>query len=252
MSGSFKDHFSAHAADYAAFRTGYPGELFDWLATLPARRGLAWDAGTGNGQAAVALAERFERVVATDPSAEQLAHAVPRPNVEYRLAAAEASGLPDGAVDLATAAQAYHWFDFERYAAEVRRVLAPGGAVAVWVYDLPRVAPRIDAAVDRLHKEIAGPYWPPERRWVDEGYLTMPFPFAEVPAPGFPAETRWTLDRLLGYLGTWSSVRRYRQALGSDPLDLVTAEIAEAWGEPDEVRPVRWPLHLRVGRVPAG
>lgn len=246
---SFKDHFSGHAADYAAYRPGYPRALVDFIATLPERRGLALDCATGNGQAAVEVAGYFDRVIATDASAQQVAHAQPHPKVEYRVAPAEESGLEDGTVDLVTVAQGLHWFDFDGFYAEVRRVLAPGGAVAAWTYNLARVSPEVDAVVDRLAYREAVSYWPPERRWVDEEYRTIPFPFAEVEAPRFEYEARWSLDRLVFYVRTWSACRRYWKETGRDPIETVQEELEAAWGDPKEPRRVCWPVFLRAGRV---
>ena len=244
----FKDHFSGHAASYAAYRPGYPPRLFEILAALPRERRLAWDSGTGSGQAAVALADHFERVVATDPSEPQISHALPHPRIEYRLGKAESSGLESGSVDLATAAQAFHWYDFEAYFAEVERVLAPGGVVAVWTYNLARVDPEVDRWIDRLGREIVGPWWPPERRWVDEEYQTIPFPFEEIPIAPLRHEEPWDLERLTSYLRTWSSVQRYRKETGRDPLDEVVDGLATSWGDPAEVRTVHWPIFIRAGR----
>jgi SAM-dependent methyltransferase len=246
MTGSFKDHFSGHAAAYASYRPGYPSELFDFVAGLPRRRGVAWDCGTGNGQSAVGLAERFERVIATDPSARQLEHAMAHPRVEYRIAPAESSGLPDRSVDLVAAAQAFHWFDFDRFFAEARRVLAPGGAVALWTYNLARVSPEVDEQTDRLAYRIVVSYWPPERKWVDEEYRTIPFPFPEVPAPPMWHEERWDLERFLLYIRTWSSCQRYQKETGKDPIEEVRSELAAAWGPPEQVRTVTWPIFLRA------
>jgi SAM-dependent methyltransferase len=243
----FKDHFSGHAADYAAYRPGYPEALFDFLASLPRRRTLALDCATGNGQAAIGLAERFEHVVAIDASREQLASARPHPRVEYRVARAEETGLPDASIDLVSAAQAVHWFDFERFYAEARRLLAPGGAVAVYTYNLVRVEPRFDRLVDRLAYEVVEAFWPPERRWVDEEYRTLPFPFAEVAAPRLFNEAEWDLGRVLRYIGTWSSYQRYRKTTGRDPIKLLQDELTAAWGDPAAARPVRWPIFLRAG-----
>jgi len=246
---TFKDHFSAHAKAYASSRPGYPRDLVAAVVRLPRERRLALDCGTGNGQAALGLAESFERVVATDPSAAQLAHATPHPRVEYRVAPAEASGLPDASVDLVTAAQAFHWFDFDRFFAEVKRVLAPGGAVALWTYNLVRVDPAVDAQVDRLAHDVAAPYWPPERHWVDDEYRTVPFPFAEVAIPPFAHEEHWDLEHLVAYLRTWSATARYIQEKGADPLDEIWDDLVAAWGEPERVRPVVWPLYLRAGHL---
>jgi len=245
----FKDHFSAHAADYAAYRPTYPSALFELLASLPRRRALALDCATGNGQAAIGLAERFDRVLAIDASREQLASARPHPRIEYRVARAEETGVESGGVDLVSAAQAVHWFDFDRFYAEVRRVLAPGGAVALYTYNLVRVDPGFDRVLDRLAREVVGPYWPPERRWVDEEYRTLPFPFAEVPVPRLENEARWDLDRLLRYVATWSAYRRYREATGRDPIKMLQDELVAAWGDPAAARPVRWPIYMRAGHV---
>jgi SAM-dependent methyltransferase len=245
----FKDHFSAHAADYAAYRPGYPAALFDALAALPRRRELALDCATGNGQAAVGLAERFAHVLAIDASQEQLASAAAHPRVEYRLARAEASGAAAGSVDLVTAAQAVHWFDFDKFYAEARRVLAPGGAIAVFTYNLARVTPGFDRLIDRLAREIVGPWWPPERRWVDEEYRTLPFPFAEVSMAPIENTADWDLGRLLRYVGTWSACRRYQQETGRDPIKMVQDELVAAWGNPAQARRVSWPIYIRAGHV---
>jgi SAM-dependent methyltransferase len=247
---AFADHFSPVAERYAAVRPTYPPELFAWLATLPARRERAWDVGTGSGQAAVTLAGHFAEVVATDAAAAQLARAVPHPRVRYRRAAAEASGLEAGAVDLVTVAQAVHWFDLDRFWAEVRRVAAPGGVVAVWTYHGVGLTPAIDRVVERFYGEVVGRYWPPERAAVEDGYRSLPFPFAEIAAPAFHIRQRWDLARVAGYLGTWSASRHWSDAHGgADPVAEIAADLAAAWGDPAEEREVVWPLGLRVGRV---
>lgn len=242
------DHFSAVAADYSRYRPGYPPELFAYLAPLPARRRLAWDCATGNGQAAVGLAEHFDRVVGTDLSAAQIAHAAAHPRVAYRVALAEAPALEAGSVDLVTVAQALHWLDTTRFFAEVERVLAPGGAVAAWCYNLLDVDPGVNAVIGRFYSRIVGRYWAPERRLLEAGYRTIPFPFAEVAPPAFAMQAEWRLADLTGYLGTWSATERYRALEGEDPLERIVADLTAAWGDPETPRTVRWPLNLRVGR----
>lgn len=246
---TFKDHFSGHAGAYHEARPTYPEALFDWLAAQAPARSLAWDAGCGNGQASVALARRFARVHATDPSAAQVANAETRANIDYRVEPAEACSLADASVDLATVAQALHWFDHARYYAEVRRVLVPGGVIAAWSYADCSVSPAVDAAKNRLYVDLTGRYWPPERRYIDEGYRTLPFPFDEIAAPAFDMHVEWTLAQFLAYLRSWSATQRYLAANGVDPVALVEEEIARGWGDPLQARRVRWDFHVRAGRV---
>ncbi len=249
---TFKDHFSAQSKDYARYRPTYPGALFDWLASVAPSRALSWDVATGNGQAAVALAERFERVVATDPSAAQLANAEPRPNVEYRNEPAERSSLADESADLVTVAQALHWFDLPAFLAEAGRVLRRGGVLAAFCYELHESTPAIDAIVERYYGETVGPYWPPERRFLESGYSGLELPFPRLDPPPFEMTLAWTLDDLVGYLGTWSATRRYTEARGRDPLPAVRAELAAAWGaDPSEARTMRWPLVVKACRKPS-
>lgn len=245
----FKDHFSGHAPDYRSHRPTYPPELFAYLASVSIGRTLAWDCGTGNGQAAVVLADHFDRVFATDPSAEQIANAEPHPKIEYAVAPAEACPLTDISADLITVAQAIHWFDFDRFYAEVRRVLRPGGVIAAWGYAFHRVNQAVDAVLEKLESEFVSPYWPPERAYPEARYTTLPFPFADVPAPLFTMNMSWTLADTLGYLNTWSATKRFIKAHGFNPVERLTPEFAVAWGNPNEPRAVTWDLFLKVGRV---
>jgi SAM-dependent methyltransferase len=236
------------SVDYARFRPGYPESLFDYLASLCRGRRLAWDCGTGTGQAAVPLAGRFDRVEATDASPEQIDRAVARPNVTYRVAAAEDSGLEAASVDLVTMAQALHWFSLDRTWGEVRRVVRPDGVVAAWCYTFPRIDARVDPVFSRFHGVTLGGCWPPARRHVDRGYRDLEFPFQELRPPEFRMQERWTLDRFLGYLGSWSAVRVFRQRHGSDPVARVRPDLERAWGRASDRRMVEWTIHLRVGR----
>jgi SAM-dependent methyltransferase len=243
----FKDYFSGHAAEYARHRPTYPPELFAHLAELAPRREQAWDCATGSGQAALALAAHFAHVIATDASPEQLSSAAVHARVAYRLAAAERSGIETATVDCVTIAQALHWFDLEAFYAEVRRVLVPRGVIAAWSYDVASISPQVDAILARYYREIVGPYWPAERSAVENGYRTLAFPFEELATGRWEMRVHWELEQLLGYVATWSASRRYAAARGSDPLDLVRAELERAWGAAP--RDVTWPLLARIGRV---
>lgn len=249
MDVTFKDLFSAKAGEYARFRPRYPADLYAWVAAQPRERRLAVDVGTGNGQAAVELARHFERVVGVDPSAEQLANATPAANVTYRVGGAEATGVePGSSADLLTAAQAFHWFKQEAFFAEVRRVVRPGGCLAVWCYGLTAISREVDAAVHELYEDRLGPYWEPERRLVEQGYRLERFPFEEIAAPSFEMRLDWTIEQLIGYLGTWSPLKRYREARGADALAESLPRLRAAWGEA-ETRAVTWPISVRAFRI---
>jgi SAM-dependent methyltransferase len=248
MPANFKDHFSGHASLYSRFRPTYPGALFDFLADAAPARLLAWDCATGGGQAALALADRFEKVIATDASAEQIKAAKPHARVEYRVAPAEAGGPASGSVDLLAVAQALHWFDREKFYAEAKRTLKPGGVLAVWSYNLLSITPELDALVNHFYHEIVGPYWPPERKLVEQGYGGIEFPFMEISAPEFAMNAGWTLEDFAGYLTTWSSVRRFMDAQGADPVAALLPALRKIWGDPGSSRRISWPLELRAGR----
>jgi len=245
---SFVDHFSGHARGYAAHRPSHPPGLIAYLASLCAGRALAWDAGTGSGQAAVLLAAHFERVLATDASAQQISHARPHPRVVYRFALAHESGLPPHSADLVTVAQALHWFDLPRFYAEVERVLRPGGIVAAWCYGSVTIAPDVDPVVERFYTGRVGRYWPAERRHVETGYRDLEFPFKEMPATGWVLGSDLTRQEFLDYVATWSSVAGARKAEGIDPVVELKRDLEEIWPD-DRRRAVTWPISLRVGGV---
>lgn len=245
----FSDHFSDRAARYAAHRPTYPAALVDFLASAAPRTRLAWDAGCGSGQLSTSLARRFERVVATDSSAEQLANAPRHPNVHFVRARAEASGLRERIADLAVTAQAAHWFDLDDYYAEARIVGRPGGVIALVSYGVPTVDESIDRVMHRFYGDTLLSYWAPERRHVEDGYRSLPFPFEEIEAPRMEIHVEWTLTDLLGYVATWSAVRALEKAKGHPAIQGFRLELAHAWGSHVSTRSIRWPLSMRVGRL---
>jgi SAM-dependent methyltransferase len=244
---TFKDHFSKQAADYATFRPTYPRELFDYLGSIAPSRQLAWDCGTGNGQAAVGLASVFDHVIATDASEKQIANAQSHEAIEYSVAPAEKSGIGSETIDLITIAQALHWFDLDRFYSEARRVLRPDGVLAASAYNLLHIEPTIDEVVNRYYYEVVGPFWPPERELIEQ-FANLSFPFHEIGAPEFEMTAHWNLDHLLGYLRTWSSTQRYIAAKRGDPLEQIIDDLRGTWSNPGQTRSVTWPLILRIGR----
>ena len=246
---NFKDHFSKQATDYAKYRPGYPQELFAYLASLCRERATAWDCGTGNGQAALHLREHFQIVIATDPSEKQIKNAVPHERIFYQISRAEKTAIKSNTIDLITVAQAIHWFDFPEFYKEVRRVSKPGGILAVWCYGLLKVSAEIDAAINQFYNDTVGAYWPPERKWVDENYRTLPLPFQETTSPPFFMSDNWNLLEMLGYLNTWSAVQYFINANGFNPVEKLIERLQPLWGMESQKRKITWPLHLRIGKV---
>lgn len=243
--------FDQGGEQYARYRPDYPPELATALAQLAPDRRLAVDVGCGNGQFTRQLGLHFDRVIGIDPSADQLAHAATDAKVDYRCAPAEALPLADGSASLITAAQAAHWFDLAPFYGEVRRIAAPGGVIALVSYGTCTLEPILDARFQLFHGMEMAPYWPPERHLVDTGYADIPFPFAPAPyaMPALSIRRSWTFDQLLGYVGTWSAVRRAREAGCQETLSDFANDLIALWGEPGQVRPIVWPIRIRAGLV---
>jgi SAM-dependent methyltransferase len=247
---SYAHLFTKQSGSYSKFRPSYPEALFDFLAEECPRRELVWDVGTGNGQAARSLAHRFDKVIATDVAEAQIAAATPEPRVTFLVSPAEKSPLESGTADLVSVAQALHWFHLDAFYAEVRRVLRPGGLIAVWTYGWFTTDEPLHSLVDNYGKVFLGPYWTSRSKIVEEGYRSLPFPFAEVQAPRFQMSADWTYPQLRGYLDSWSATQLYKDREGGkDPYDTVRSRIEEAWGDPDRIHPIVWDLTLKVGRV---
>jgi SAM-dependent methyltransferase len=242
------DNFSTGGQDYALYRPDSPKEVFDFLYAHTKAFDMAWDCGTGNGQVAKQLAKSFKTVYATDISADQLKHAPQRENIIYRQERVEQTSFPDHTFDLITVAQAIHWFDFEPFYKEVRRVAKPGALFAAWTYSRLQVNPAVDKVIDHFYLDITHPYWDQNRRYVDSKYQTIPFPFEEIIAPEIQIIKSYTLDQLIGYLRTWSGVRHYIEKEKRDPVGLILDNIKKAWGSTETLE-IRWPVHVRAGYV---
>jgi len=244
----FKDRFSGHASEYAQYRPHYPRALFEYLAGIAPERKTAWDCATGNGQAAVPLAEFFERVLGTDASEKQIENAEAHERVRYSVIPAEHSELAPGSVDLITVAQALHWFERYAFYAEAKRVLKPNGILAVWTYNLFRISPEIDRLIANFYRETVGPYWDFERKLVETEYSTIDFPFEELAPPAFHMEAEWSFEQVLGYLRTWSATKNFMADRGFDPVTALRESLQPLWGDLQKTRIAAWPLGMRVGR----
>ena len=243
-----KDNFSNQSAAYSKYRPGYPQELFDFILQFVSIRNLAWDAGTGNGQTAAALARYFTKVFATDISRQQLNNAIIDHNILYAPEPAENTSLADASVNLITVSQALHWFNFNDFYAEVKRVAAPGAVIAVWSYSLLKIDASIDALLHQYHYKTLGNYWDAERKFVDDAYTTIPFPFKEIATPSFEIKMNWNLQELRGYLNTWSALQKFIAANGYSPVQALIEEMSKYWPA-GQIKQISFPLHLKMGKV---
>ncbi|MBX3709888.1 MAG: class I SAM-dependent methyltransferase [Gammaproteobacteria bacterium] len=244
------NHFGEKSEDYSRYRPDYPSELYHYLANLTVKHDLAWDCGTGNGQAAMCLAAYFELVIGSDVNQAQLDVARKKNNIRYHCWSAEKTELSDATVDLITIAQALHWFDLDAFYREVKRVSKEAGIISAWCYSLPLINEEIDAIVMKLYAEILGEqYWPTERRYIDEEYQTIFFPFRKIITPKFAIVKEVNLTQFMGYLNTWSAVKEYQKVNDNNPTALIYPDLLAAWEKPEEEHVIRWPIHLLAGHV---
>ena len=244
-----KDLFSTQSDIYAKYRPGYPPELLVYILQYVSGRKIAWDCATGNGQAAVLLSPFFEMVEATDVSERQITNSIPVTNIHYSVSRAENTSFADDTFNLITVAQAYHWFDFMAFEKEVKRVLKRDGIIAIWGYGLVQCDyDELNSIIHSFYRNTVGPYWDPERKYVDDHYRTVPFPYDQLPAKEFFIEQKWSLQEMLGYLNTWSSVQRFIKAKKVNPVDPLETELQKSWPSNSAVV-FRFPLFLRIGKV---
>lgn len=244
----FKDHFSDKSVQYRQYRPQYPRELFRYLASIAPSTNKAWDCACGTGQSAQGLKEYFKDVIATDASKNQIEQAKQAQNITYKISAAEKTNLQNGEIDVITVAQALHWLDLPAFFKETDRVLTDKGILAVWTYNLMKINREIDKIINRLYHEVLGQYWPPERTMVEDGYKSIDFPFNRITPPSFTMRADWNLDQFLGYLETWSALKKYAQNNSPREIELCFDEIKASWKNPGSTHTVTWPLTVILRR----
>ncbi len=243
-----KDLFSRDSKQYAKFRPTYPDELYHFIFQHVNHKQYAWDVGTGNGQVARVLARHFEQVYATDISQKQLEEAVQLPNVQYLRCNEYETSFATHTFDLITVGQAIHWFNIDLFYQEVQRVAKKGAIIAVWGYNLLRISPQIDTLIQQFYKEKVGSFWNAERKYVEESYQTIPFPFQVITSPNFQIEVFWDLTMLEGYLNTWSSVGKFIQTHLYNPVNELIVSLNPFWKK-NEQKKIIFPIFVRLGVV---
>lgn len=241
-----KDNFSTKSANYKAYRPGYPTEIFDLIKENLTSFEKAWDCGAGNGQIANEIATFFKQVEATDISGNQIANAVKKNNIHYSVQPAEETNFNNNVFDLVISAQAVHWFDFERFYAEIRRCLKPDGLVIIMGYGLFRSNSAAKDVITKFYNETIGSYWDPERKYLDDKYQTIPFPFKEQKTLEFEQKYNWDIEHLLGYLRTWSAVKHYERENNQDPVSLIENDLRESFGRKNKIT---FPVFVKMGKI---
>lgn len=244
-----KDLFSSQSDLYAKYRPTYPKELYEYILSFVKEKNTAWDCATGNGQAALVLADYFKKVIATDISAAQIEKATRKENIEYSVCSAESTPFAENTFDLVTVAQAYHWITWDEFRKEATRVCKPNAVIAVWTYySRTTDDERIDKAVNDFYENVAKPYWDYERKYVDEKYSTVEFDYELLPVKDFETVLHWKREELVGYISSWSAVQKFIKVNGYSPIPMIEEKIKKLWQE-DEVKKVVFPIHLKLGKI---
>jgi len=244
-----KDLFSKQSDLYARYRPGYPKELYDHILSFVKEKSIAWDCATGNGQAAVVLADHFKKVIATDISAAQIDRAIKKENIEYSVCPAESTPFADNTFDLVTVAQAYHWINWKEFKKEVTRVCKPGAIIAIWVYfrNMPGDK-KIDDAIFNFYENVTRPYWDEARKYVEELYETVEFDYELLSVKQFETTLNWQREEMIGYISSWSAIQKYIKVNGRSPIPIIEEEINKLWPE-GEVKKVSFPIYFKLGKI---
>lgn len=237
-----------NSKEYLKFRPVYPDSLVSYIGSLKPADSTVWDCGTGNGQLAFLLSDHYKIIYASDISEVQINHAKQKQNIKYKVTTAENSGFEDAFFDLITIAQAIHWFDFDLFYSEVRRVSRTGALICICGYGNIETKDESMPIINHLYSETLNGYWDVQRKYIDESYKTIPFPFDELVVPEFEMKFEWSIDQLCGYLGTWSGLIKFSKETGENPIHEVYNKLTQLFS-PDYKIKVRFPILLRVGKV---
>jgi len=244
-----KDLFSKQSDLYARYRPTYPKDLYEYILSFVKEKNIAWDCATGNGQAAVVLADHFKKVIATDISAAQIDKAIKKDNIEYSVCSAESTLFEENTFDLVTVAQAYHWLKWKEFKKEVVRVCKPEAIIAIWTYNRNKIGDKkIDDAIFSFYENVTKPFWDYERKYVEELYKTVEFDYELLPVKDFETTLNWQREDMIGYISSWSAIQKYIKVNGHSPIPMIEKELINLWPK-GEVKKVSFPIYLKLGKI---
>ena len=262
---------------YKESRPTYPAELFEEIYKFHTQNpsaswDLAVDVGTGNGQSAQVLTNRFKSVIGFDPSQEMISKAEVS-KVVYKVSKAEefSSFVEPLSVDLVTVSTAAHWFDMPKFYAECSKVLKPSGTVAIYAYGhfISPMNPEITRLSLQFGMETMDPYWDPRRRFLDNMYSDPEFvnqsefkiferrlytPLQSETNQNVVMYRKWSLKQIRAFYLTWSPYKTWLEIKGGqglvDPIDVVIDEMKAAVGAVDEnfELDIYWPIVLLLAK----
>ena len=241
------NEYSLNSEKYRQSRPDYGKELYEFLVSLVPDTKLSWDCATGNGQAAKNLAEYFETVIATDTSQKQLNKAFYKKNISYHRASELHPDLKDNSVDLVTVATAIHWLNQKLFYKEAKRVLKPGGIIAIWGYTGKNINNALDPTLDSIIQKHLMPYYSDQIQLAFTGYQDLEFPFKKIESPSFKTQKLYSFSNLVDYMLSWSACQKYLAIHKQSPLFLFKEELKSAWGDVSQKKLMTWNLITYIG-----
>ena len=240
------DNFSIQSNDYKKYRPEYPEALINEILKYVPTKNNCLDCGTGNGQLASKLSNHFKNTLAVDISINQLKVAGNSKNLCYIVARSEQTPFRYGLFDLITIAQAIHWFDLQKFREEIIRLSVDNGVLALIGYGLVKIDIEIDKVINDFYINTMGKYWDSERRLVENEYDEIDLNLEYIiPKKYFFLRTKWSVQELFGYLNSWSSVQKYINQNGDNPVSLLENKISHAWSR-NQIKIVKFPLFLKL------
>lgn len=241
------ESFNHRSDEYAQARPRYPLEFYDFLLSLTRNHHRLWDCACGNGQVAIDMVEYFDELHATDISKNQLKNAFRHPKIKYASSSSESTLFPAEFFDMICVAQALHWFNLDKFFTETRRVLKPGGILAVFGYGFFTITDEIDRIIEETFYATIDDFWSEKNRLLMSGFKGVKFPFSKVDIPVFSMDQNWSLSALIDYLNTWSAVKRYNETTGRNITGQLQENLILVW-DLNELKTVKMELHSHIRR----